>query len=335
TGFTPKVYLTTPSDIKDGLPPEVFAQLEARTNSMGGRLFPKNVRSVEDVVAEIEEVYTRWPTKLLYCQDDVHGFDVKTGGWMPLFIALLKERGLLGIFKYHAQMRWEMVNPATDGAVRIDTVQAAGCTGLTLAIEAADPVVRVEVLDRAMPQDIMFNGMREIRRRGLEVRTEQITGLPYGATTKPTPMNLEADLELVKLNVELRERSGGPSMAWASTLAPYKRTKIGTYCEKFGHYQGANNDVPDTFFDASVLRFPKEWVGPSLQQHKDDPSLWLPEPELQRYREQNAELRRIFYFVTQVPQGHVLAENYLKSVEPYTYQRLGSDTEAHLRAVGD
>lgn len=314
-----------PSDIKDGLPPDVYAEI-VKTKGMGGRLFPTNVRTVDDVIAEGREIAERWPTKVIYFQDDVHGFDVKPGGWMSQLAARwMKEVGI----PYHAQMRWEMVNPKTEGRRRLDLIQEAGCFGLTLAIEAADPVIRKEVLDRGMPEELMFDGMRELSKRGLKVRTEQITGLPYGATTKPTKMNLDADLELVELNVRLRSESGGPAMAWASTLAPYKRTKIGSYCEDFGHYVGTNNDVPDTFFDRSVLRFPKEWVGPRLSGVKGDPGVWLSEAELERYRDQNAELRNIFNFVTLVPDGHVLARSYLEG-QPYTFARLGAMTIAHL-----
>ena len=127
---------STPDDIKDGLPPDVFAEM-SQTKGMGGRLFPNNVRSVDDVIAECRDVVEHWPgTEVIYFQDDVHGFDVKPGGWMAqLAKRWTKEVGL----PYHAQMRWEMANPLTEGRRRLDLLQEAGCFGLTLAIEAADP----------------------------------------------------------------------------------------------------------------------------------------------------------------------------------------------------
>jgi radical SAM superfamily enzyme YgiQ (UPF0313 family) len=319
-------------DLKDGVPPEVYAEM-AKTKGIGNRLFPLNVRSVDDVITECHEIAERWPeTKVIYFQDDIHGFDIKPGGWMQqLAERWPKEVGI----PYHAQMRWEMVNPKTEGRRRIDLVQQAGCFGLTLAIEAADPTIRKEVLDRAMPEELMFDGMRELTKRGLRIRTEQITGLPYGATTQRTKMNLEADLELVELNVRLLAETGGPTMAWASTLAPYKRTKMGAYCERYGHYVGMNEDVPDTFFDRSVLRFPKAWIGPKLRAFRENEAVWLSTDELECYRNQNAELRNIFNFVTLIPDGHVLARNYLTSSEPYTFARLGEATVAHLITRSD
>ncbi len=320
-----------PEDIKEGIPLEIFEQIAQRWG-MGGRLFPHNVRSVDDVIQECHEIQERWPTEVLYSQDDVHGFDVKSGGWMDQLAKRWKKE--VGI-PYHAQMRWEMANPRTDGKKRLDLLREAGCFGLTLAIEAADSTIRQEVLDRAMPENLMFMGMQALMERGFKVRTEQISGLPYGATSHPTVMNLDADLALIELNVRLRKETKGPTMAWASTLAPYARTKLGSYCEQYGHYSGDNHDVPDTFFERSVLRFPKEWIGPKLAQFKKDTQLWLPENELERYRDQNAELRRLFNFFTLVPEGHKLAHQYLTSSEPFSYERLSRETETHLSSLSD
>ncbi len=298
---------------------------KSKLNKQGyGRLFPFNVRDVDEVADELQEITEMWPdTKLVYCQDDVHGFDVKD--WLPQFAKRMKEIGI----PYHAQMRWEM----TMDERRLDHLKDAGCFGLTLAIEPANYDIRKEVLDRAMPEETMFKGMRNVKDRGFNIRTEQITGLPYGATTVRTPINLDADLELVELSVRLRKETRGPDMSWGSTLAPYKGTKLGLYCEEHGFYNGDNSDVPDTFFDRSVLRFLKEWVGPSLKERKNDQSLWLSEGELERYRDQNAELRRIFNFVTLVPEGDVLARNYLTSPEPFSYERLGIETKLHLESL--
>ena len=298
----------------------------SKLNKLGyGRLFPFNVRNVDDVIRETREIAENWPTQVLYCQDDVHGFDIKE--WSPEFAKRYPNE--VGI-PYHAQMRWEM----TKDKKRLDLLREAGCFGLTLAIEAADSVIRKEVLDRAMPEELMFEGMRYLKQNGFKIRTEQITGLPYGATSKPTKINLDADLEIVELNVKLRKESKGPDMAWGSTFAPYRGTKITLYCEENGHYKGNSNDVPDSFFERSVLKFPKEWVGPRLKEIKNNSEVWLKEDDLEEYRNKNAELRRIFNFVTLVPEGHKLAESYLNKGE-FSYDRLGKETEEHLRKLSD
>ena len=57
---------------------------------------------------------------------------------------------------------------------------------------------------------------------------------------------------------------------------------------------------------------------------------WLPESEQERYRGQNAELQKHFNTFALVPAGHVLARAYLESSEPFSYERLGRETETHL-----
>ena len=171
---------------------------------------------------------------MIYFQDDVFGFDEKEGGMLDLMTQSWPTQVAL---PYHAQMRFEM----TKSDKRLEMIRNSGGFGMTLAIEAADQTIRREVLDRIMPEELMYGGMKSLSDFGFKVRTEQITGLPYGATSKETPMNLDADLELARLNIDLREKTGGPTMAWASTFAPYAGTQLGIYCQKNGFYEHLNN----------------------------------------------------------------------------------------------
>lgn len=315
---------SSPSDI--ALTPELADRL-AKSMGMGGRLFPFNVRTVDSVIKEAQEIVDNWKTDILYFQDDVHGFDTKS--WMKdLAEVWMKKIGI----PYHAQMRWEMTR-GISGLQRLDLLKKAGCSGLTLAIESADPIIRDEVLDRKIEESIMFEGMKAVTDRGFKVRTEQISGLPYGATTKPTPMNLDADILLIKLALDLKEKSNGPSMSWVSTLAPYMGTKLGSYCVKYGHYSDTlNSDVPDTFFERSVLRFPKEWIGPDLEKRKEDPGVWLSETELEKYRNQNAAFRKYFHVFTMIPKGDVLAKSFLDNLD-FTIPTLCKYISNHLGSI--
>jgi len=317
---------STTKDIK--VSTEIANKL-AKTLGQKGRLFPHNVRTVEDVVNEGIEIAKNWPTEVIYFQDDVFGFDDKPKGMLDLMVQNWPEG--VGL-PYHAQMRFEM----TKSERRLDMIRKSGGFGLTLAIESADYTIRKEVLDRAMPEELMYDGMKLLINFGFKIRTEQITGLPYGATSNKTNINLDADLDLVKLNLDLREKTKGPTMAWASTFAPYAGTKLGIYSQINGFYEHLDNfDVPDTFFDRSVLRFLKNWVGPEIKIKKDDKSLWLDNEELETYRNQNSELRRIFNLVTLIPKGYKLAESYLKNNKSYNYKRLGDEIEQHLTNLNE
>ncbi len=296
---------------------------------MGERLFPQNTRDLEDILKEGREIAENWPTEMIYFQDDVFGFDDKVGG----FLDQLSETWPSQVdIPFHAQMRWEM----TKSDKRLDYIRSAGGFGLTLAIEAADPDMRKNILDRHMNDELVFEGMEKLMDKGFKVRTEQITGLPWGVTPNITSMNLDADLEMLEYNVRLIRMTGGPTMAWASTLVPYLGTKIYNTCEEFGFYFSDNSDIQDTFFERSVLRFLKEWLGPKrAKKFKDNQEVWLSQDELERYRDQNAELRRIFNFVSLVPEGHKLARSYLESSLPFSFERIGQETKKFLENRSD
>jgi len=315
---------STPDDIHL---PAAIAQKVGKAIGMGGRLFPHNVRNIDAILIEGRELCEAWPTEVIYFQDDVFGFDDREDGFLAMLAKRWPEE--VGI-PFHAQMRWEM----TKSNKRLDRIRKAGGFGLTMAIESSNPLIRKEVLSRAMQDELVFEGMKKVVDYGFKVRTEQITGLPYGATSEETPVNLEADLDLLKYNVELKEKTGGPTMGWASILAPYRGTKLYGYCEKYGHYKGNNNDVPDSFFERSVLKFPKEWVGLELENLKNDPKIWLSPEKLEHYRNQNTELRNKFNFFVEVPKGHLLARNYLtRQDNSYSYEKLGLETQRHLQSM--
>jgi hypothetical protein len=126
-------------------------------------------------------------------------------------------------------------------------------------------------------------------------------------------------------------------MAWASIFAPYRGTKIGAYCDKHGFYHGGNQDTPETFFQRSILDFPKQWTGPSLS--SDNPELWLPSEEQERYKDRLQILRDLFSVFAILPKGHKLAKRFLDH-EGSAYKmtqdsrnfmfNLSTDTRRHL-----
>ena len=288
----------------------------------GRRLFPLSRRPVDDVIREVTNIKRLSPkTKMIYFQDDVFGANIE---WTREFAKKYKNMGL----PFHAQMRFENADPDNELCrERLVLLRNAGCTGLTFAIESANPLIREEVLNRKMDEELMYRTLTQLSRMDYKVRTEQMLGLPCGATTKETPINLEADLETLALNVRLKKETGLPMMAWSSIFAPYRGTKIGEYCRQHGFYHGENNDVPETFFQRSVLRFPKKWVGPELITGMND--AWMQEEDQNKYRDDMQLLRDLFsYFVT-IPEGHKLAERFIKSKD-HSYINLSRSTRHHL-----
>jgi len=345
------------------------------SSKKGSRAFPRNRTTIDDYIADGHAILRLAPnTKMVYDQSDVWLQQSEKGKLHYQLAHRWKDEVGLPL---HGQMRWEMTR-GDSGDRRLDLAVMMGATGLTLAIESADPIIRKYVLDRQMPQEIMYEGAKKILDRGLTLRTEQITGLISGTTPEPSLMNLDLDLSVLALNVDLIRNFGIPNIAWASTLVTYAGTGIGVRAFAEGFAQEDCKDPKDEFFDRSQLRFLREWQGPEMgvlraeevklrgkiggmerrgesvpsqvtarydtvsreygklcEQLRNNTGAWLPEKEQKRYVDQNAELRRHFNMFALVPEGHVLAKRYLESSEPFSYDRLGRETEEHLRAMAE
>jgi hypothetical protein len=301
------------------------------SNFLGGensRLFLKSSRSVKDVISEIENILEISPeTKLIFDQSDVHGAELK---WLREFAGEFPKLGI----NYHALLRFEYANPHKESSKeRIDLMKQAGCSGITFAIESGIPFVREEVLGRKMDEVIMFNTFNYLNKLEFKVRTQQMLGLPYGATINKTPINLEADLKTLELNVRLKQETGLPTMAWASIYTPYLGTLTGDYCKNHGFYSGNNDDIHPNFFDRSVLRFPKKWIGPELTSKNEN--AWLSEEKQEEYRNKLQMLRDIFTDCSRYKEGHIFAKNLInkeigRGGDASKYALQSSELRAHL-----
>jgi len=271
-----------------------------------GRFFPPVHRPVKEFLQEIKDLERVSPeTKFLFLEDDIFGMNLN---WLREFAENYTAK-----IPYHANMRFEFLDPKKDaGKERIELLKKSGCTGLSFAIECSDEIICKEVLNRRSDNELILRVMRAMAEAGIKVRTYQMIGLPYGATTEQTEVNLEADLKTLELNVRLKEETGLPTFAWASTLAPYPGTKIANYCSKHGHYIGdfSNLSGQETYRIRSILRHPRKWVGPSLGADKTE--LWLPEEEQENYRNQLVALMNHFPLFAMLPNGHKLAREFLK-----------------------
>jgi radical SAM superfamily enzyme YgiQ (UPF0313 family) len=138
------------------------------------RLFPRTQRSVDEIIAEVQNIMKISPeTNRIYFQDDIFGTR------LDRLEEFSKKYASINV-PFHAQMRFEYLDPKKDhGKKRLDLLHKSGCDGLTFAIESAMPVIRSEVLNRKMSQELMFEVFEKLHPLGLRVRTEQMIGLPY------------------------------------------------------------------------------------------------------------------------------------------------------------
>lgn len=307
--------------------------------------FELNIRKIDDLIREGQEIKDNWPeTKLIYFVDDVFGFDTT---WLTEFVERWKsEVGL----PWHCQIRIEL----TRDERRLYLFKKGGCTGITLAIESGSDFLRRYVLRRGMPHDLIVEGCRKIQSRGLRLRTEQILAVPFS--------DIKTDIATLKLNCEI-----APDMAWTSILAPYLGTEMGSISSRFGFYNGNNDDLSETFFSRSVLQHVEggpaaieEVTRKLTKDSRDNPLLrmtvksnennsadvyhdlshvakikYLDTAANNRYADQTVMLHQLFYVLARIPEGYKLGEDItaLPSNE-WTWGNIGRAFERHLMHCG-
>jgi len=317
-------------------------------NQMHGG-FKLSVRPVGEIIAEAQDMLSRWPLKMVYFQDDIFGYDIK---WLEEFARMWKAR--VGI-PFHCQIRLELVNHSS-GDRRLDLFKNAGCTGITLAIESGNEFLRDHVLFRHMHGEVIEDGCRKVLSRGMTLRTEQILAVPFSDTA--------TDLATLGLNNRI-----GPTMAWTSILVPYGGTNMGTIVNNFGLYDGNNDDLAETFFNRSVLRHvaggPRD-IESAISKSELDPRSrallemravktagegnakiiheekgvvgalqYLDEVANQRYCDDTVRLQRHFMWLAKVPGAELLGRKLLAVPEhEWSWKVMGKITEEHLRHVG-
>lgn len=313
-------------------------------NQMHGG-FSLTLRPVDEIVSEAQDILRRWPLRMVYFQDDIFGYSIE---WLEEFAE--KWRARVGV-SFHCQIRLELANNAS-GDKRLDLFTKAGCSGITLAIESGNSFLRDQVLFRHMPEETIKAGCRKILTRGMTLRTEQILAVPFS--------DIATDIGTLGLNNAI-----DPTMAWTSILAPYGGTDMGTIATNFGLYDGSNDDLSESFFDRSVLRHvaggPRgiEEVVSRLQlgpksllhfrvaertegnrarlMHQEVTNVgeiqYLDEDENRRYCDATVRLQRHFIWLAKVPDAELFAKKLLTiSEEEWSWQRLGRETEEHLRS---
>jgi len=295
---------STLNEIKDSLTDPQIEEMGKALNK-GLKLFLRSERSVDDVMNEIEDLQSTAPeTKMIYFQDDNFGLNIK---WLKEFFKKYNNK-----YPFHVNMRFELANPQNDVCrQRIEMMREAGATGITFAIESYNAVIRKEILNRPMSQELIHNSMAYLGKLGYKVRTFSILGLPLGATSTETEINFDADLKNLEFNVALKKETGLPTIAWASTLAPYRGTKLGQYCIDHGFYYGDNSDIPkDSYRIRSVLNFPRKWVGNSL--NKGTP-VWMNTEEQEAYKDKLECLMHMFSTFALIPEGHIMAKKFMEN----------------------
>ncbi|MBI5815297.1 MAG: B12-binding domain-containing radical SAM protein [Nitrospinae bacterium] len=141
-------------------------------------------RSVENGVAEIKDVVTRYKVKNIFFADDVFTIDRK---YVKDFCdAYAREIGL----PFEVTTRVESANYET-----FKNLADAGCTRVAMGVESGSEELRRKVLNRKMTNAKIIQAFADARRAGLKTKSYNIVGFPHET--------VEMHMETVELNRQL------------------------------------------------------------------------------------------------------------------------------------
>lgn len=193
------------------------------------------MRSVENVIREVEEVRAKYPLKVVYFHDDLF---IMNRGWLREFAELYPKRIGLPMICY---VRANMVNEEV-----ADCLKKCNCITIAMGIESGNESIRRTVLKRNMTNEQIIRAADLFHERGISIMTQNMVGLPEET--------IDAAYETISLNIRVK-----PSYAWVSIFQPYPRTELHRYCIDKGyldpsHVQHASYQVESPINKGTVKR---------------------------------------------------------------------------------
>jgi anaerobic magnesium-protoporphyrin IX monomethyl ester cyclase len=169
------------------------------------------LRSVANVIREIEEVRDNYPLKIVYFHDDLF---IMNKAWLKEFSVAYKERiGLPMICYVRANLVTEEV---------VQYLKEANCVTIAMGVESGNDAIRRNVLKRQMSDEQIIEAGRLFHKYGISIMTQNMVGLPEET--------IENAYQTIEINRKIR-----PAYAWVSIFQPYPRTEMHKYCVEKGY----------------------------------------------------------------------------------------------------
>ncbi len=116
-----------------------------------------------------------------------------------------------------------------------------GCKVVKMGVEAGDPEIRNQVLNRNIPDAVLIKSFKLAREYGLKPQAFNMIGLPTETW--------ENMLRTASLNSQLRAY-----IVWVSTFMPYPGTELDTFCNEKGLVDVQRWDEIKSYRGGSVLK---------------------------------------------------------------------------------
>ncbi len=191
-------------------------------------------RSCDNFVEEIAVVKDMYPLKLVWINDD--NFLLKPSGWFVRFASLYRKK--IGL-PFSCNLRADLVDDENIGLLR-----SAGLDWVVMGIESGDEKISQEVLSRGISNSQLEQAAAIIKKHGVRLYTQNITGLPVKES-------YAADLKTLDFNIRIR-----PAFANAALMYPYPGTEISAYARRNGFLREMAG-FPETNKQVSLFDLPR------------------------------------------------------------------------------
>lgn len=169
------------------------------------------LRSVDNVIREIEEVRDNYPLKIVYFHDDLF---IMNKAWLKEFAGEYKKRiGLPMICYVRANLVTEEV---------VQYLKEANCVTIAMGVESGNDAIRRNVLKRQMSDEQIIEAGRLFHKYGISIMTQNMVGMPEET--------IDNAYQTIEINRKIR-----PAYAWVSIFQPYPRTEMHKYCVDKGY----------------------------------------------------------------------------------------------------
>lgn len=186
--------------------------------------------SVDWVIEDIKRVKERWPLSTVKFYDDI--FCYRADGWLEEFSRKYKKHIDLPFF---ILTRCDLL---TEDMVKL--LKYAGCRTISMSIEAGNPRIRNEMLNRRMSDEQIIVAHRLCQKYDIHTFANCILGLPG--------TSIENELESVDLATRCR-------VDWAEfpIFYPYPGTELGDQAVNMGMYTPDYNQMHTSYMYRSPL----------------------------------------------------------------------------------
>lgn len=168
-------------------------------------------RSVEHMIAEIEEVRDHWPLEFVHFTDDMFNFDAK---WQEEFLQQYRQR--IGL-PFSAIFMIDWISPELLASYR-----DAGCVNVRIAFETASDDLKHDLNRfKDSPSNNQMDAAKMVADAGIRLTTLNMVGVPGGS--------VENEINTLKMNLIAR-----PKQVLVNFIHPYPGDSMDLVLEQHG-----------------------------------------------------------------------------------------------------